>query len=148
MRTDPLERLGSRRVIVVAAVGLAAVAFIGSAASEVPVTLPGVALGSSGLLHLERSLIVGAAVAGALIFLLRGWQGYFPSKLSTNGAEYGVLSVASDAVRNEDDISEALARVERGRHALTDSLREDIRTLERRVDALTHTHLGRPRDSQ
>jgi hypothetical protein len=138
MRTDPLERLGSRRAIVVATVALAAVAFVGSAVSAMPVALPGIALGSSALLHVERSLMVGAAVAGALIFLLRGWQGYFPSKLSTSGAEYAARSVVSEAAQNEDDIGEVLAGVESGRRALADSLREDIRTLERKLDMLAN----------
>lgn len=81
--------------------------------------------------------MVGSAVAGVLIFLLRGWEGYFPSKLSTSGAEYVGRSTVSDAAQNEDDISETLARMGRERLALASSLREDIRTLERRVDLLS-----------
>jgi len=40
-----------------------------SCVSGAPVALPGVALGSPVLLHLERALVVGAFGAGALIFL-------------------------------------------------------------------------------
>jgi hypothetical protein len=35
-------------------------------------------------------------LVAALIFVLRGWAGYFPSKLSTSGAEYGERSSVAD----------------------------------------------------
>jgi hypothetical protein len=88
-RDDPLERAWHRRLVVLATALVVLVGLVSSAVSGSPSTLPGIALGSPALLHLERSLVAGAATAGALIFILRGWAGYFPSKLSTSGAEYG-----------------------------------------------------------
>jgi hypothetical protein len=75
-------------------------------------------------------------VAVTLIFLMRGWEGYFPLKLSASGAEYMTRSAASDTVRNEDEIGALLARMERDGVALASSLREDIRVLEQRIDGL------------
>ncbi len=111
-------------------------AFLGSVSGDVPSALPGIALGSHLLLHVERALAVGAMAATALIFLMRGWEGYFPLKLSTSGAEYMTRSAASDTVRNEDEMGAMLARMERDGVALASSLREDIRELEQRIDGL------------
>jgi hypothetical protein len=132
MGTDPLERLGSRRLIVITTAVVAVGAFLGSATSDVPSALPGIALRSPVLLHVERSLLVGAAVAGALIFLLRGWEGYFPLKLSTSGAEYA----ASREAQNEDDIGEGLVQMEKEHLALAASLLEAVQVLEHRLDRL------------
>jgi hypothetical protein len=58
MRIDPLETPGRRRAVVVAAGALVIGAFIGSVSSDEPTVLPGIALGSSFLLHVERALAV------------------------------------------------------------------------------------------
>jgi hypothetical protein len=60
--------------------------------------------GVPGLLHVERALVLGAAMAGTLIFLVRGWAGYFPSKITTSGAEYPYRPV--------DDLDELIAKLE------------------------------------
>lgn len=41
-------------------------------------------------------------MSGFMIFAIRGWDGYFPSKLSTSGAEYGERGFgdASETSRN------------------------------------------------
>ncbi len=135
MPTDPLEQPVRRRAIVVATAVLATSAFVGSVSGDDPAALPSIALGWHLLLHAERALAVGAVVAVALIFLIRGWEGYFPLKLSASGAEYG-MRAAGDAAHNEDDISAGLARIRRDRLMLAASLREDIRTMEQRIGAL------------
>jgi hypothetical protein len=82
-RLDPLERLWRGRAVVVVA-GLTVISvLVISAKGDVPSDLPGVALGSPTLLHIERALLVGASIAGSFIFLIRGWAGYFPSEFST-----------------------------------------------------------------
>jgi hypothetical protein len=86
-RLDPLERVWRGRAVVLVAGLTVILVLVVSATGGVPSDLPGVALGSPALLHIERALLVGASIAG-FIFLIRGWAGYFPSKLSTTGAEY------------------------------------------------------------
>lgn len=108
--TDPLESAWYGRSVVLVIAGAVFVSLALSAASGTPPELPGIALGSPALLHLERALVVGAAIAGSSIFLIRGWVGYFPSKLSTTGAEYanrstverveGVSHVAASAIED------------------------------------------------
>ncbi len=139
MQTDPLEQSVRRRAIVVATAVLAAVTFVSSVSGDGPTALPGIALGSHLLLHVERALAVGAMAAVTLIFLMRGWEGYFPLRLSTSGAEYMTRSAASDTVRNEDEMGAILARMERDGAALAGSLREDIRVLEQRIDGFVAT---------
>jgi hypothetical protein len=106
--TDPLEGVWHGRFVVLLTAGAVLVSLVVSAAGGTPPELPGIALDSPALLHLERALVVGAVIAGSSIFLIRGWAGYFPSKLSTTGAEYanwstverveGVSQVATSAV--------------------------------------------------
>jgi hypothetical protein len=59
-------------------------------------------LDSPFLLDLERAAVVSAVMCGFMIFAIRGWDGYFPSKLSTTGAEYGERGIgkASETSRN------------------------------------------------
>jgi hypothetical protein len=136
MQTDPLEAPGRRRAVVVTVGALAIGAFVGSVSSEVPTALPGVTLGSPFLLHIERALALGALVAVGLIFLMRGWEGYFPSKLSTAGAEYATRSATGDAARTQEDVGAGLAHMRRDRLKLAESLHEDMRAMERRIVAL------------
>jgi hypothetical protein len=106
-RTDPLEQRFVGKSIVLAVLLVVVVAFVFSARRPDPVPLPGVALDSPFLLDMERAAVVAAFVVGATVFLIRGWVGYFPSKLSTTGAEYeswrGVdeTSGGGDGVRGE-----------------------------------------------
>jgi hypothetical protein len=106
-RTDPLERRFVGKAIVLAVLLVAIVAFVFSARRPDPVHLPGVALDSPFLLDMERAAVVAALVAGATVFSIRGWAGYFPSKLSTTGAEYegwrgiGKTSDGGDVVHGE-----------------------------------------------
>jgi len=50
--------------------GAVFVSLVLSAAGGTPTKLPGIALGSPAVLHLERALVVGAVVAGSSIFLI------------------------------------------------------------------------------
>jgi hypothetical protein len=126
---DPLERIANRRVIVATTVAVAIGAFIGSALGATPSKLPGIALESSLLMHVERSLIVASAVASVLIIVLRGWAGYFPAKLSASGAEYGERSAVTEGVWNEHEILDALADMDAKHLALARSLSEDLERL-------------------
>jgi hypothetical protein len=135
-RLDPLERVWRGRAVVLVA-GLTVLLVLAvSAAGGTPKTLPGIALGSPALLHLERALVVGAAMAGSFIFLIRGWAGYFPSKLSTTGAEYATWSSTEKTLKIGDEAIDMLAETKLERVAMVKSVGEDIRALELKVEAL------------
>jgi hypothetical protein len=53
-----------------------------------PRTLPGVALGSSTLLHAERALALVAVVIAAACVLVQAGRGRLPVELSTTGLRY------------------------------------------------------------
>jgi hypothetical protein len=136
---DPLERVWRGRAVVLVA-GLTVLLVLAvSASGGTPKTLPGIALGSPALLHIERALLVGASIAGCFIFLIRGWAGYFPSKLSTGGAEYPHRPVdevveSGDAIYDEIDglkkVHKALAG---STHARLDGCEREIATLRAQV---------------
>lgn len=132
---DPLERPRVARLVVLAALLGSALALLGLE-SRFHQGLPGVALGSPFLLQVERILVVGAAVSGLLIFAIRGWAGYFPSKLSATGAEYAARAAVVDSVRNEDEIAELLAGLDADRTALAHLLLGDIWGLGQRIDKI------------
>ena len=134
---DPLEGPWRGRMIVLAAGLTSLLVFSASAFSGAPPTVPGIALGSSALLHLERSLVVGAGIAGALIFLVRGWAGYFPSKLSTTGAEYEARP-SRRAAENDDAVLDAVTEIRSEGVELAESMSNDIRALQLQVDALAN----------
>lgn len=121
-RVDPLERIWHGRAVVLVIASAVFVSMVASAAGGTPSELPGIALGSPALLHLERALLVGAAIAGSSIFLTRGWAGYFPSKLSTAGAEYAALTTAENA----GELAAALAEVKIEHLAMAESFNHDI----------------------
>jgi hypothetical protein len=75
-------------------------------------------------------------VVGAAVFLIRGWVGYFPSKLSTTGAEYETRWSAERTAENDDAAIDVLAEIKLERVAMAKSIDDDIRALELRVDAL------------
>jgi hypothetical protein len=135
-RLDPLERIWRGRAVGLVAGLTVLLVFVISAKSHAPSDLPGIALGSPALLHTERALLTGAAVAVSFIFLIRGWAGYFPSKLSTTGAEYATWSSAEKALRIGDEAIDMLAEARLERVAMAKSVGEDIRALELKVEAL------------
>src|SRR5680860_1283885 len=125
-RSDPLERPRSRRLVVVAPLLGAGLAFVSSSRRRDPSELPGVALDWPLLLDLERAVIVGAIVAILMIFAIRGWRGYFPSKLSTNGAEYGHWPSAESVSRSSEETSRALADLRVRQAAIARALQRAI----------------------
>jgi hypothetical protein len=121
-----------------------------SAAGGVPAALPGIALGSPALLHVERALLVGASVAAGGIFVIRGWAGYFPSKLSTNGAEYGDWTRVDDVSGSSEDVREEVAdlwahqlAIARMMQAVRDDLAREVGSLDVR-----NAHRTAPSDQE
>jgi hypothetical protein len=110
--TDPLRLRWIARLVVLATLVVAGVAYVLSADRPDPDRIPGIALDSPFLLDLERAVVVSALLAALLMFAIRGWDGYFPSKLSTTGAEY--------ADRNATDVSESATRLAQEVRELSD----------------------------
>ena len=85
-------------------------------ALPVPATLPSVALGSSELLRVERSLAFLYAFLLVLVPLVRGVQGQLPIELSARGARWQETTAASEGAisaldRRVDASSTELERV-------------------------------------
>jgi hypothetical protein len=133
---DPLERGRRGRVVVIASAVVGWLAFASSVAGGAPSDLPGVALGSAALLHVERAFVVSAAVACAAVFAVRGWAGYFPLTLSTTGAEYAPRAALEDVAANDEEAVNGIDELRAAHMALARSMGADIRALERAVDGL------------
>jgi hypothetical protein len=101
-KSDPLRRRGLGRFVILATLLVAGVAFFLGAGRPDPNRLPGIALDSPFLLDLERAAVVSAVISGFMIFAIRGWDGYFPSKLSTSGAEYGERGIGNASETSMD----------------------------------------------
>jgi hypothetical protein len=54
-----------------------------------PRDLPDVALSSTVLFHVERSVAVLAGFVAVLVLVIRAWSGQLPTELSTQGLKYG-----------------------------------------------------------
>jgi hypothetical protein len=80
--TDPTTRFGPPLLLLVA--GAIAV----SLAERAPDGLPGVALGSTVLLHAERAAALFAIVVGVVSVLREATRGRLPTQLSTSGLGY------------------------------------------------------------
>jgi len=132
---DPLEHIWPGRVVVLVTGLMGLLVLAASATRDAPSDLPGIALGAPALLHLERALVVSAVVAGSFIFLVRGWAGYFPSKLSTTGAEYSMRPSAQGTAATDDSAIDALAEIRTERVAMVRSMRADLRALELKLEA-------------
>jgi hypothetical protein len=93
--------------------------------------LPAVALDSRLVLALERTAIVGGLVAATGIFILRGWSGYFPSKVSTTGAEYAECSVLSEFARGDAATATAIVELRQRQRRFNTYLDEVASRLEK-----------------
>lgn len=135
-RADPLERRFVGKVIVLGVLIVVAVAFVFSAQRADPVDLPGVALDSPFLLDVERAALVAALVAGAAVFVIRGWVGYFPSKFSTTGAEYSSLPGLDRALSGAEEIASEISVLRERQRGAGIETREIVAEQDRRIAAL------------
>lgn len=101
-KVDPLRHRRLGRFVILVTLLVAGIAFLLSAGRTDPNPLPGIALDSPFLLDLERAAVVSAVMSGFMIFAFRGWDGYFPSKLSTSGAEYGDQGIGKASETSRD----------------------------------------------
>ena len=136
---DPLERRGLARAVVLVALTATSITLALGPSSEIAHPLPGVALGSPLVLQLERALIVGAGVAALLVFAARGWAGYFPSKISTAGAEYLEPPDVHHVVQSGNAIYDEFERLNFVHHELAESTRVRLDEIERRMGIARQT---------
>jgi hypothetical protein len=126
---DPLSEAPAAKAIAGAAIATLLLAAAISATTPVPADLPGIALGSPTLLHLERALLAGAVVVVVLMFLVRGWAGYYPSKVSATGAEYPSLLALEQSAKSSNKIAEALAALQTQHDEFAELTTRDIAAL-------------------
>lgn len=135
-KTDPLENTTLARILAGSAVAVGVAAFYLSTQRDDPKQLPGVALDSPFLFDLERAIVVAALLAAALIFLVRGWNGYYPSKLSTTGAEYPEREAVEKATAGSADTLEAAEALRQEQLSFASAAREDYNRLKEELNAL------------
>lgn len=137
-RKDPLERRELARATVVIVLVAAAATFALSIVAGVPRRLPGVALGSPFVLHAERAIAVGGIVAALLVFAVRGWAGYFPSRISTGGAEYLGPPPVVEVAEGGDAVYQEIERLSQVHTDLAARTQERLAEIEREL-AVTRT---------
>jgi hypothetical protein len=81
--TDMRPSLARVLVLLAIVAGVSASAFAGT-----PGRLPGVALSSTALFHLERTVAFVAGYVSLMVIVVRGWSGHLPVELSTQGFKY------------------------------------------------------------
>lgn len=135
-QTDPLENGILAKVVAGASVSAVAAAFYFSTQRDHPKKLPGVALDSPFLFDLERAIVVGAIVAAALIFLVRAWHGYYPSKLSTTGAEYPEREAVERVTKGSADTIAAVGALRAEQLKIAKAARDDYHRLSKELNSL------------
>lgn len=133
---DPLERRHIARAVVLAALVAAGLTLWLGVDGEFHDGLPGIALGSPFLLHVERALALVAGIAALLMFAVRGWAGYFPSKISTGGAEYFDRSAAGEAAESWNAVYDEIDRLNATYRGLAGSTQARLDEVEHDVGAL------------
>ncbi len=142
---DPLERRNVARAVVLAALVAAGLALWLGLDGEFHGGLPGIALGSPFLLHVERALVLVAGIAALLMFTVRGWAGYFPSKFSTAGAEYFDRSAVNEAAESWNAVYDEIDRLDAMHRGLAGSTQVLLDVVERDVAALKRTSRQTPK---
>jgi RNA polymerase sigma factor (sigma-70 family) len=98
-------------------------AIVASIASGTPSKLPGIALGWSVLLHIERAAAIASAVAVAAVVILQFWRGQLPTSLPLG------VGWASTGGAVDRDAREQILRVERESKTAFDELRRGFERL-------------------
>lgn len=110
--TATRERFGVRLAIALTVLYVAAV--VTSLIEGRPAELPGVALGSGLLLHIERATAVFGIVVAVLSVLTQATRGRLPTQLSTAGMAYEptvVAHVTEDLQRQVDALEAEVDRL-------------------------------------
>lgn len=94
------------------------------------------ALDSPFLFDLERAIVVAAIVAAVLIFTIRAWHGYYPSKLSTTGAEYPEREAVEQVARGSADTIAAVEALRGEQLKIATAARDDYERLSKELNSL------------
>jgi steroid 5-alpha reductase family enzyme len=127
----------SRRLVLGALVGggLLAAVLAGLKVTDPAWPMPGVALGSSALLVVERALAFFVAWMLVLVVLAEAWRGRLPLEISGRGVRYADAPTSQDMAR---ELGRALERVEEE----LETHRSAITELQRSVDDPRSTRQG------
>lgn len=135
-KSDPLENKTLARLVAGSSVIALGFGFYLSADRADPKKLPGVALDSPFLFDLERAFVIGALFAATLIFLIRGWNGYYPSKVSTTGAEYPEREAVEQVTKGSDVTTAAVEAMRAQQLEIAKAARDDFNLLKGELNAL------------
>jgi len=91
---------GQRLALLLAAI--VALAVVVTLIEDTPSRLPGVALGSAVLLHVERVAALFAIAVAIISVLTQATRGRLPTQLSTGGLAYEADAVADTKIAVED----------------------------------------------
>jgi hypothetical protein len=98
---DPLTNRYAAFLVTAVLLGVVVASLLVAFNQVKPKSLPGVALGSLAILHIEQAAVVALAVTVLVVFLFRAAFGYFPSKVSTSGAEWTSGAATAIALSNK-----------------------------------------------
>jgi hypothetical protein len=98
---DPLTNRYAAVLVTAVLLGVVVASLLVAFSQARPRSLPGVALGSLAILHIEQAAVVALAVTILVVFLFRAAFGYFPSKVSTSGAEWTSGAATAIALSNK-----------------------------------------------
>ena len=106
-----------------------AAVLVGSASASLlggtPAELPGIAMGSAAVLHVERAGALFAVGLFVVVVLARAWSGELPTEVSGRGVQY-TPATTTEAIR--DTVAEALEDLA----AVQVELRQRLESLEER----------------
>lgn len=102
-------------------------AFAASLTSGTPDDLPGIALGSSWLLHVQRAAAATTAYLLLMVVLARSWAGDLPHELGTGGMRYSVREVKRETHAVFGATARAIDELEQRVMTVEDRLSDDGR---------------------
>lgn len=98
-------RLIRERALFAATAAVLVASTLASLVGGTPAELPGIAMGSVAVLHVERAAALFAVGLFVVVVLARAWVGELPTEVSGRGVQY-TPSTTTEAIR--DTVAEAL----------------------------------------
>jgi hypothetical protein len=101
-----------RRSLALSLIAILTAALAASLLEGTPARLPGVALGSALLVHLERTVAVLAISVAVLSVLAQAARGHLPTQLTTAGLVYEAGATAAAVAQLQDQVGRLRRDVE------------------------------------
>lgn len=101
--------------------------------SGLPAALPGVALGSNALLHVERAVAILLAIFLVFVVVARAWDGEIPDQISKDGIKY--QQVGREVVDDAVDAAGSPSAPSPDKDPADDSIPEDLLALRLKLEA-------------